>query len=294
MAKAKQIGKTNNILKWVLFALLLMYFITLFFPLLWVLMTSVKSGSEYMYGENFIGFPKEFTLGNFVTAWINGNVDAEIDGITMSVTIPEQFLNSVLYAGGCMLTATFIPCITAYAVARYKYRFGKVVYTIVIVAMILPIVGSLPSEIQMTRALGLYDTFWGLWILKANFLGIYFLVFHAQFKMLPYDYTEAAKIDGASNPRIMFSVILPLAKGTIFTVMLLTFVQFWNDYQIPMMYIPSYPVIAYGMYSFTQKPYSEVPVQVAYMLIVALPIIIVFVAFHKRLMTNLTVGGIKA
>ena len=112
--------------------------------------------------------------------------------------------------------------------------------------------------------------------------------------MLPHDYTEAAKIDGASNPRIMFSVILPLAKGTIFTVMLLTFVQFWNDYQIPMMYIPSYPVIAYGMYSFTQKPYSEVPVQVAYMLIVALPIIIVFVAFHKRLMTNLTVGGIKA
>ena len=294
MAKAKEVGKTNGVLKWVLFALLVLYAVTLFMPLLWALMTSVKDNAEYAIFENKIGFPGSFAIGNFALAWENGYADALINGELWYFSIPEQFLNSVLYAGGCMLTATFIPCITAYAVARYKYRFGKVVYTIVIVAMILPIVGSLPSEIQMTRALGLYDTFWGLWILKANFLGIYFLVFHAQFKMLPYDYTEAAKIDGASNPRIMFSVILPLAKGTIFTVMLLTFVQFWNDYQIPMMYIPSYPVIAYGMYSFTQKPYSEVPVQVAYMLIVALPIIIVFVAFHKRLMTNLTVGGIKA
>lgn len=263
-------------------------------PLLWALMTSVKDNAEYAIFENKIGFPGSFAIGNFALAWENGYADALINGELWYFSIPEQFLNSVLYAGGCMLTATFIPCITAYAVARYKYRFGKVVYTIVIVAMILPIVGSLPSEIQMTRALGLYDTFWGLWILKANFLGIYFLVFHAQFKMLPYDYTEAAKIDGASNPRIMFSVILPLAKGTIFTVMLLTFVQFWNDYQIPMVYIPSHPVAAYGMFQFNQRPTSDVPTKIAYMLIVALPIIIVFVAFHKRLMTNLTVGGIKA
>lgn len=293
MAKAKQIGKTNNILKWVLFALLIIYVVTLLLPLLWALMTSVKDNVEYTIFENKIGFPGSFAIGNFALAWENGAADALINGELWYFGIPEQFLNSILYAGGCMLTATFIPCITAYAVARYKYRFGKVVYTIVIVAMILPIVGSLPSEIQMTRALGLYDTFWGLWILKANFLGIYFLVFHAQFKMLPYDYTEAAKIDGASNPRIMFSVILPLAKGTIFTVMLLTFVQFWNDYQIPMVYIPSHPVAAYGMYQFNQRPTSDIPTKIAYMLIVALPIIIVFIAFHKRLMTNLTVGGIK-
>ena len=76
--------------------------------------------------------------------------------------------------------------------------------------------------------------------------------------------------------------------------MLLTFVQFWNDYQIPMVYIPSHPVAAYGMFQFNQRPTSDVPTKIAYMLIVALPIIIVFVAFHKRLMTNLTVGGIKA
>lgn len=290
---AKGVAKSKGILKWVLLALLIVYVTTLALPLVWALMTCFKTGSDYGYYENVIGFPSSFTFGNFATAWVNGNAGADINGMLLYFTIPQQFLNSLLYACGCMVTATFIPCITAYAVARYKYKFGRVVYTIVIVAMILPIVGSLPSEIQMTRALGLFDTFWGLWILKANFLGIYFLVFYAQFKMLPYDYTEAAKIDGASNPRIMFSIILPLAKGTIFTVMLLTFVQFWNDYQIPMVYLPSHPVVAYGMYQFTLKPYSEVPVQVAYMLIVAAPILAVFIAFHKRLMTNLTVGGIK-
>ena len=291
-----KIEKAGSVLKWVLFVFLIIYAVTLFLPILWSLMTCVKSNIDYSILENKLGFPKSFALSNFAVAWEYGYAEAIIDGELMYFSIPVQFMNSILYAGGCMITATLTPCIAAYAVARYKYKFGKVVYSIVIVTMILPIVGALPSEIQMTRALGIFDTFWGLWILKANFLGIYFLVFFAQFKMLPYDYTEAGKIDGASNFRIMISIILPLAKGTIFTVMLLTFVQFWNDYQIPMVYIPSHPVAAYGMYQFNQRlsqQIANVPTKISYMIIVTIPILAVFIAFHKRLMTNLTVGGIK-
>lgn len=291
----KALGKSGA-LKWILFAVLLVYAVTLLAPFLWALMTSVKSNVDYNIFENKLGFPKSFALSNFRTAWEYGAAERPINGEMMYFSIPVQFVNSLLYSAGCMVAATLTPCLTAYAVARYRYRFGKVVYNIVVVAMILPIVGSLPSEIQMTMKLGLFDSFFGLWILKANFLGIYFLVFYAQFKMIPYDYTEAGKIDGASNFRIMASIILPLAKSTIFTVMLLTFVQFWNDYQIPMVYLPSHPVAAYGMYQFSQRldqQIANVPTKIAFMIIVTIPILTVFLVFRKRLMSNMTIGGIK-
>lgn len=70
-------------------------------------------------------------------------------------------------------------------------------HTTVLITMVIPVVGSLPAEIRMAQSLGLYDQIWGMWILKANFLGMYFLVFYNIFKALPASYTEAAKIDGA-------------------------------------------------------------------------------------------------
>lgn len=210
--------------------------------------------------------------------------------------MPEQFLYSLLYAGGCAVMSTLTPCIVAYAVARLHNKFGKVIYTIVIVAMALPIVGSLPSELQMARITGLYGHIWGQWIMKMNFLGVYFLVFHAQFRAIPMDYTEAAEIDGASNFSIMAKVIMPLAWGSVSAVLLLNFITYWNDYQIPMIYIKGYPVLAYGMFSFyqsTETAIQSVPVKLAGILLMAIPIIIMFAVFNKKLMVNLSVGGIK-
>ena len=180
--------------------------------------------------------------------------------------------------------------------ARYRYKFLNIYYMIVIVTMSLPIIGALPSEIMVAKMLGLYDTFWGQWIMKAHFLGIYFLVFHAQFKMIPYEYTEAAKIDGASNFRTMTMIIMPLAWSTISTVLLLSFVGFWNDYQAPMLYLPSYPVAAYGIFLFQdsqEQLLSYTPTKLAGITLLAIPIVIVFLVFQNKLMTNLSIGGLK-
>ena len=105
---------------------------------------------------------------------------------------------------------------------------------------------------------------------------------------------DVIEIDGASNPRIMFSVILPLAKGTIFTVMLLTFVQFWNDYQTIMVYFPSKPTLAYGMYKYSfDNKVSSVTMQVTGCMFLILPIFILFLFLRNKLLGNMTIGGIK-
>lgn len=287
-----------NWLALVLFVFLLLYTLSLLFPVLWALLTSFKSPMEYDFMGNRTGWPTSFTFDNYGIAYRNFYVsvyDAASDSYSYFYMF-DLFGNSLLYSFLCALAATITPCLVAYAVARFNFRFSKVIYSIVIVTMALPIVGSLPSEIQMVKALGIFDTFIGLFILKANFLGIYFLVFYAQFKSIPMAYSEAAKIDGASHFRVMTQIILPLSIGTLMTVFLLNFITYWNDYQIPMVYLPSHPVAAFGMYEFQNVMTTELantPTRIAGIFIMAAPILVIFAILNKRLMVNLSVGGIK-
>ena len=298
--KVKKNKSNFSVLKILLFVVLLLYACSLLVPALWALLTSLKSYEEYSILENVTGLPriKSFAdiVANYKEAWQQGYAYASVNGQTLYFTIPEQIVNSLLYALGCMITATMTPCLTAYVCARYPYKFSKVIHNIVIFAMVIPIVGSLPSELEMVRTLGIYDTFWGLWIQKANFIGTYFFVFYAQFKMIPETYAEAARMDGASEFATMVRIILPMAKGTIGTVALLKFVEFWNDYQIPMVFLPSRPTLGYGMYLFSQRigqVISSVPMRISYMIVVITPILLLFILLHKKLMGNISVGGIK-
>ena len=278
------------------FFFLLLYVVSLALPVFWTLLTALKSPKEFDFNGNVLGWPTEASFSNFVTAYKNFFVRVYSKGDTYYFYMGDLFANSIYYTIGCAVAATITPCFVAYVVVNYPYKFGKIIYAIVIVAMALPIIGALPSEIQVSKTLGIYDTFVGLWIMKANFLGIYFLVFYAQFKMIPKDYIEAAKVDGAGNFRIMFQVILPFALGTMLTVFLLNFITYWNDYQIPMIYLPSHPVAAYGMYVFqmsTETALANTPVKLAGIFLMAAPIVLVALIFSRRLMANLSVGGVK-
>lgn len=275
----------------VLLAFLIIYVVLLVAPLIWAFITSFKSQSDYRL--NVLGLPEKW-VWNYSYVIKNGVLLIGTTG--KYATVPQMFGYTFLYALGCAFTNTLVPCITAYLCARFRYKFSKVVYNVVVIVMILPIVGSLPAEVQMARTLGFYDHIWGLWLMKANFLGMYFLVFHATFRSIPMTYTEAAKIDGANNMAIMTKVILPLAKNTFATVMLINFITFWNDYQTPIIYMPTFPTIAQGVFVMAQSSMnglSTVPMRMTGTMIMLIPILIVFLVFQKRLLGNLTVGGIK-
>ena len=224
-----------------------------------------------------------------------GNIDAKEVGLL------SMYANTLLYASGCALASTIVPCLSAYACARFNYKFSKFMHTLVIVVMMIPIVGSLPSEIEVARTFGVMNSIWGLWIMKANFLGLYFLVFYDIFKGVPVAFTEAAKIDGASHFQILFKIALPLIKNTFLTVLLIKFITFWNDYQSPMMFMPSFPTIANGLNYIMNlnsnaeqgSVYTEVPVRMAMVILTATPVTILFMIFQQRLLGNLTMGGVK-
>ena len=282
-----------NALTIIMLVVLILYVASLIGLMCWALITSFKSHADFRL--NKFGLPKEW-VWNYGEVFNRFVVRVNTDAGRVTVSMGMMFVYALVYSLGCAFFNSLVPCITAYLCARFPFKFSKVVHTTVIIVMILPIIGSLPSEIQMSKTFGLYDQLWGLWIMKAHFLGMYFLVMYGNFKALPMAYTEAAKIDGAGNMSVLVRVILPLIKNTFFTIMLINFIGFWNDYQTPLIYMPSYPTIALGMYEMAntrENGMSRVNMRMAGSMLMLIPILSLFLAFHKRLLGNLTVGGLK-
>ncbi len=271
--------------------LLFLYTVSFLAPLFWALFTSFKTELDFM--RNTFGFPSKFILDNYI--YVFDNLAAPVPRVG-NIYIVEMFYNSICYTVLCTLTHTFTPFICAYAVAKFDFKFGKFIYGIVIVTLILPIIGNLASSIQVSKAVGFYDNLFGVAIMKGYFIGTNFLIYYASFKSLPNDFKEAAEIDGASQFQILTRVVTPLVKTTIGAVALLSFISYWNDYTTAMIYLPSRPTIAYGLYYFTHSSTNEasyVTVAIAACMLVTIPIFIVFLIFKNKLVGNMAVGGIK-
>jgi len=278
----------------VVFILLLFYVFFLFFLLFWAAISSLKADIDFR--NNLFGFPKKWQFSNYADALTGFAVPVEAGNTFRNVYMLEQFLNSVLYSTGCAFTAAFVPCFVGYLTAKFRYKFSSILTAVVIICLTLPVVGSLPSEIKMAKLFGLYDHVWGMWLMKANFLSMYLLVFQGVFRGVPNEFIEAAKIDGAGNLRIFFRIMFPLVSQTFLTVFLLNFIGFWNDYQTPLIFMPDVPTVSYGLYYFnrrTEGQFSTIPMKLTGSVLVFLPVLVLFCVFQKRLVGNISVGGLK-
>lgn len=293
--KVKKIKRKLSPVIIILLVVLLVYAVSLFVPILWGLMTSLKD--KYELRNNAFGLPEKWLFSNYIDAFDHYRVKVEAGAGFKWVFFEEMTLYSLLYAVGCAAIQATVTCLVAYVTAKFKhFAFSKFIYSLVIVVMILPIIGSTPSELALARSLGIYNQIWGMWIMKFNFLGMYYLVFHAMFRGIPKDFADAAYIDGASEWQVLFRIMLPMARNTLLTVILLNFIGYWNDYQTPLLYIPSYPTMAYGLYLFsndTTNALSTIPMKITGCMIMMLPIMVLFLCFHKRLIGNLSMGGLK-
>lgn len=289
----------------ILLTVFIVYCVIMFILLAWMLLSSVKDPTYFVKKTH-----NTYCWPNDDCGWSFSNYPNLIDaipkickGITgIETDFLGVFVTSILYGLGCAFFQTLVPCLTAYVCARYKYKFSQVVYATAIIVMTIPVVGSLPSEVSLAIDLGFYDHVWGLWLMKANFLGMYFLVFYEMFNSLSPTYFEAASIDGANDMQKLTNIGFPLAKNTFMTVLLINFITYWNDYQIPLLYLPNHVTIATLMFKITQINrveglqdfmISAMPNRLAGTVIMVIPTVILFLCFHKKLLGNLTIGGIK-
>lgn len=291
--KSKYSFRKSKIFSTVSFVVLFVYTLTLLIPLFWAFYSAFKDFMEFP--RNIIGFPKTWVMSNWSDAFNILAIPIDTPTGSRSVYAVEMLLNSVIYSFGATLVSTATQAVVAYCVAKYRFKFGKILYSVVIITMLLPIVGALPSEIQMARTLGFYDNILGVFVMKSYFGGQNFLIMYATFVGIPWTYAESAQIDGAGDFTIFIRIMLPLAIASVVAVAILLFINYWNEYYTPMIYLPSMPTIAYGLYKFSFSPdnASTVPVQLAGCFIVCIPILIVFATFQKKIMGNVAIGGIK-
>ena len=131
---------------------------------------------------------------------------------------------------------------------------------------------------------------------------MYFFVYLAFYKGFSDTYAEAAEIDGASQLDVLFRIVIPLSMKTIGSVLLIQVINLWNDYQVPLLYLPTHPTIAYATYLFTDATKAigltgefrgRIYYEVSACMMLALPILVIYIAFNKKLMGDISMGGIK-
>ena len=271
----------------VMFVILVLFVISFIFPFAWILMNAFKPTSEF--GLNMMGWPKNFTFENFANAFTYRNA------ATRNKTIMEMLLMTILIAGVGTIVTVFTSTAAAYVVAKYKFFGRNVIFAVVIFSLIVPIVGSLPSQMQMMKnVLHLDGTWIGCVFIYSGGFGANFLLLYSFFKNLSWTYVEAAKIDGANDFIIFFRIIIPMAKGPIIAISIIQLIGLWNDYQTPSIYLPKYPTLAVGLqYLFDKMQSQSYPMMFATIIIAILPILILFAAFSKTIMENTSVGGLK-
>lgn len=290
--KKTKMSRKMDAFEIVLYVIVTIYCLSMIYVLLFGLINSLKDATDYEWNNPF-GLPsKEFgwnfdnyakVLTEFKVFTLGGN----------EVYLMQMFFNSLFYAVFMSLFCMATQIITAYAIAKYDFRFKSVLYGVAVVVMLLPIIGSLASEVQMAEAFNFRNNLIGVCIMKCKYPGLYFLVFYATFKGLSWTYAEAAQIDGAGHFKIFIEIMLPLIRSTVFAVFILLFIEYWNDYYTPMVFLPESPTMSYGLFLFQTDNKASTPVQLASCLMACLPILVVFVAFKDKIMSNVTMGGIK-
>lgn len=301
------------------FSIGVLIFLSLY-ALLWIIMflwgieTSLKSEDDFMVAHNVLGFPslsktdifhsrdEFFHLENYKKVFelfvIQTNSSYYFNGELIMkqelVNMGQMAWNTVLYAGGIAIFQTIVPAIVAYLCAKYRYKFNEWIIGSVFLAMTLPMVVATPAIISIQQKLGLYDTIIGQYLQNIDYTGTYFLIYLAFFRGLPDTYSEAAEMDGATQYTVLFRIVLPLSLTILGTVYLLKFISLWNLYQPAMLLIPSYPTLAVGVFTYVNKGGTNtVPLQVAGCMLLAFPILLLFIIFKDKIMGNLTLGGTK-
>ena len=281
-------GAKKSILYAVVFLLFAVYAASIIISFLWMVLNSFKDVHEF--GFHQWSLKLNAGLKNYADAF---RYTVTKEGEEFAVW--RMYLNSFLIVGGGVIVTLISCALASYTVAKYKFRGRGLLYNIVIVAMIVPIVGTLPAQYRLIGNMHLKDNPLGVWFLYSGGFGFNFLFLYSYFKGISWTYAEAAQLDGASHFKIFVRIMIPMAVPALTAIGVLTFMGLWGDYQTPYLYLNKMPTIALGLKDIQDQMQYDLnyPMLLATAIIATLPILVLFCVFQKQIMNNLTMGGLK-
>ncbi len=254
------------------------------FALLWALSVSLRTSQDF-FTNGAWALPNPLSPSNYESAW-------------QQMRVGQYFLNSVFYSTVGTLGAVLIAAALSYVIARVKFKAGRVIYFGFLFLMMWPgWVSLVPSYMWMTQ-LGLVDTYWvlflGYWLGSLPFNCFLLINF---FETLPMELEEAALMDGATGWQIYWKVMFPLARPGVVTISIFTFMNIWNDFFAPLIYLhdpAKYPLaLGLQLLSINATYGSDHPKLFAGMIMFIIPILVLYFFMKDRITEGLTVGAIK-
>ena len=252
------------------------------FPLVWILLSSIKSKNE-LAGDPTSFFPKHISFENFRIVFEQLNFGRNVG-------------NSILVAGSTTLVAIAISALGAYGIVRFFPRFGKKLTRVLITTyMFPPILLAVPYSIIMGKA-GLMNSRIGLVIVYMSFsvpYAIWLLV--GFFQTVPIDIEEAARIDGANKMQVFYRVVLPIVAPGIVAVAIYTFINAWHEFLYSLILINSSEkaTVAVALKSLEGQEVLDWGVMMAASAVVVIPSVIFFMLIQKKIAGGLAAGAVK-
>jgi raffinose/stachyose/melibiose transport system permease protein len=255
--------------------------VLMLYPIVIMALGGFKTTSEIF--ANPFAWPSTAFLGNFARIWTDS-------------AFPTYFLNSIVVTGvsvGCILV---LGSMAAYALARYRFRANAFLYLFFLAGLMLPLrLAIIPLFVEM-RALGVLDSRWSL-IFTYTAMGLPSAVFILTgfLRTLPAELEEAARIDGASEARIMCRVMLPLTRPALVIAGIYNAIPIWNDFFFPLIFIQSdaRKTLPQGLTAFMGEYTTDWGMLFAGLTVAVLPVAVIYAALSRSFIAGMTAGAVK-
>lgn len=245
-----------------------------------MIVSSFKTKHDLLF--NTFGLPTKITFENYRQVLIEDS-------------LYRNFLNSIILTMCSILSLVFISSMTAYGLARYRFKGRNVLELYFLLGLMFPIqIAILPLFIIM-RTLSLTNTFLGMVLLYTANMSFSLFIFTQFFKELPTALHESAIIDGAGEFAIYWRIMMPISKPVLFTVMTVSFVQIWNDFYLPLVFLTkrSLHTLTLAIYQYLANFLAYWNFVFAAATLALIPVIIIFLVFSNQIISGLAAGSIK-
>lgn len=273
--------KLNTILYFVLVTLLAVLFI---FPLVWMIASSMKPEREIF---EQLGTLQSFLPSSQISEWFSSYIE-----ISQRFNLLRYVGNSIFYASCVTIGSILINSMAGYAFAKFEFKGKKVLFGLMLALLVIPAETIMITKFSIVQRLGLLNTRLAV-ILPALSAPLYIYMFRQFFNAISQEIIEAAKLEGATDFKIFWGIMLPLSKPAIATVGTLSFISSWNDYIWPLMVLTNtedFPLqVAITNINNTQPTYTN---QIMAMLTIStVPLILIYIFFQKYLVQGLSSTG---
>ncbi len=282
--KIKKGSRRGEIIrKAVVYFLLALWAVMVLFPFYWMVLSSIKSYGTY----NSERIPAFFTLSPTLQNYF--------DAFT-TVDLGRYFTNTIIFtlATTAMMMAVIV--FAAFAFARLEFKGRNLVFTLFLSLMMIPNELVVITNFVTITDWGMRNTFWGL-ILPSVTSVFYIYLLKENFEQIPDELYKAAKVDGTSDLKYLFKVLIPICRPTIITVIILKVIECWNSYVWPRLITdnPRYYLVSNGIQEIRENGFGRenIPAMMAAVVVISVPLIILFLIFHKKIMAGVARGGTK-